>query len=102
MQMGLFSKILLGLGLYHSFIKEPEERKKAAEREHLREIMENRMLAIANKIEALHKQYPDEEEFIKHLRPLKEALFSIDASVLSPNVLKGYQMIVNGFIENGI
>ena len=64
--------------------------------------MEKRLLAIANRIEALQAETNSEEEFLRGCRPLKEALFSIDASVLSPNALKGYQMIVDGFIENGI
>ena len=64
--------------------------------------MEKRLLAIANRIEALQAKTSGEEEFLRGCRPLKEVLFSIDASVLSPNALKGYQMTVDGFIENGI
>lgn len=89
-------------GAYHAFIKEPEERRQNEERERKRIIMEKRLLAIANRIEALQAETSSEEEFLRGCRPLKEVLFSIDASVLSPNALKGYQMIVDGFIENGI
>ena len=100
--MGFFSKLLLGVGTYHALIKEPEERRQREATERKRIIMEKRLLAIANRIEALQAETNSEEEFIRGCRPLKEALFSIDASVLSPTVLKGYQMIVDGFIENGI
>lgn len=89
-------------GAYHAFIKEPEERRQNEERERKRIIMEKRLLAIANRIEALQAKTSGEEEFLRGCRPLKEVLFSIDASVLSPNALKGYQMTVDGFIENGI
>jgi len=100
--MGFLSNLLLGLGAYNALIKEPAERQKNEERERKRIIMEKRLLAIANRIEALQAETNSEEEFLRGCRPLKEALFSIDASVLSPNALKGYQMIVDGFIENGI
>ena len=100
--MGFFSKLLFGVGMYHAFVKEPEERRQNEERERKRTIMEKRLLAIANRIEALQAETNSDEEFLRGCRPLKEALFSIDASVLSPNALKGYQMIVDGFIENGI
>jgi len=100
--MGFLSNLLLGLGAYNALIKKPAERQKNEERERKRIIMEKRLLAIANRIEALQAETNSEEEFLRGCRPLKEALFSIDASVLSPNALKGYQMIVDGFIENGI
>ena len=100
--MGFLSNLLLGLGAYNALIKEPAERQKNEERERKRIIMEKRLLAIANRIEALQAETNSDEEFLRGCRPLKEALFSIDASVLSPNALKGYQMIVDGFIENGI
>ena len=100
--MGFFSNLLLGIGAYHALVEEPEERRQNEERERKRLIMEKRLLAIANRIEALQAETNSEEEFLRGCRPLKEALFSIDASVLGPNALKGYQMIVDGFIENGI
>jgi hypothetical protein len=100
--MGFLSNLLLGLGAYNALIKEPAERQKNEERERKRIIMEKRLLAIANRIEALQAETNSDEEFLRGCRPLKEALFSIDASVLSPNALKGYQMIVDGFIENGL
>lgn len=100
--MGFWSKLLFGVGAYTWLKRDAERQRKAEENEKRKLIMEERLKDIVSRLEVLRNTYPDDDEFVKHMRPLKEALFSIDASVLDGLYLKGYKLIVKGFIDSGV
>lgn len=100
--MGFWSKLLFGVGAYHSLVRKPEQERKAAELRQRRLTEEARLVALVRKAAELENTIFDEKELVRRLRPLKTDLYSIDRSVLSEDGHTVFRQITEVFIEKGV